>query len=301
MTTPPDDLTFALRDGQVLTAIGMGRHAGYTYSGPCAAWAYKCLDLSKARRVFVLGPSHTYALSGCALTTFAEFETPCGNLTVDEATIEELRVTGLFTDQPRNKDVAEHSLEMHLPYLVKRLQQTHGDEPGRWPTVVPILVGSNNRQNEKKYGQVLLPYLRDPENAFIVSSDFCHWGDNFGYYAYYAKRDGGQVLSFQADRQHNVAKDGPISESIDKLDGLAIDAVETGIHDKFVDTLKETHNTVCGRHPIGVMMAALEALGNEGGLKEGMGKFKKVQYARSTDLTKANGSSVSYVSFYALL
>jgi MEMO1 family protein len=23
-------------------------HAGYAYSGPCAAWAYKCLDLSKA-------------------------------------------------------------------------------------------------------------------------------------------------------------------------------------------------------------------------------------------------------------
>ena len=23
-------------------------HAGYMYSGPCAAWAYKCLDLSKA-------------------------------------------------------------------------------------------------------------------------------------------------------------------------------------------------------------------------------------------------------------
>jgi MEMO1 family protein len=25
-----------------------GSHAGYAYSGPCAAWAYKALDLSKA-------------------------------------------------------------------------------------------------------------------------------------------------------------------------------------------------------------------------------------------------------------
>ncbi|KAM5442876.1 hypothetical protein MferCBS31731_002262 [Microsporum ferrugineum] len=24
------------------------RHAGYSYSGPCAAFAYKCLDLTKA-------------------------------------------------------------------------------------------------------------------------------------------------------------------------------------------------------------------------------------------------------------
>lgn len=181
---------------------------------------------------------------------------------------------------------------------MKRLQQTHGDAQDKWPTVVPILVGSTNRQAERKFGDVLLPYLRDPENAFIVSSDFCHWGDNFGYYAYYA---GGDKLGFNADRKHDLAKDGPICKSIDKLDGLAIEAVESGVHDKFGDVLKETQNTVCGRHPIGVMMAALEALGKEGGLGDGKGRFKKVQYARSTDLDDADGSSVSYVSFYALL
>jgi AmmeMemoRadiSam system protein B len=216
--------------------------------------------------------------------------------------LNELRETGLFSSQPRNKDVAEHSLEMHLPYLVKRLQQTHGDAHDKWPTIVPILVGSNNRQAEKKFGDVLVPYLKDPENAFIVSSDFCHWGDNFSYYAYYAKKAGGEeVLSFKADRKHNVATDGPISKSVDKLDGLAIEAVETGDHEKFVDNLKETQNTVCGRHPIGVMMAALEGLGEEVGLEDGKGRFKKVQYARSADLVEADGSSVSYVSFYAVL
>ncbi|OIW28180.1 UPF0103-domain-containing protein [Coniochaeta ligniaria NRRL 30616] len=276
-------------------------HAGYRYSGPCAAWAYKCLDLSTAKRVFILGPSHTYGLSGCALTTYAEFETPCGNLTVDQATLDELRETNNFSDQPRGKDVAEHSIEMHLPYLVKRLEQTFGDDDSKWPTVVPILVGSNNARAEKKFGDVLVPYLTDPENAFIISSDFCHWGDNFDYYAYYANRGGREELSFHADHQHKVDTDGPISKSIDKLDGLAIAAVETGVHDKFVDNLRETKNTVCGRHPIGVMMAALEALREAVGLPDDKGKFKKVQYARSTDLVDADGSSVSYVSLYAVL
>jgi MEMO1 family protein len=28
-------------------------HAGFTYSGRCAAWAYKCLDLSKAYGCFL--------------------------------------------------------------------------------------------------------------------------------------------------------------------------------------------------------------------------------------------------------
>jgi AmmeMemoRadiSam system protein B len=191
---------------------------------------------------------------------------------------------------------------MHLPYLVKRVQQTFGDDDkSKWPTVVPILVGSNNGRAEKKYGDVLVPYLKDPENAFIISSDFCHWGDNFGYYAYYAKRGGKEELSFHGDHQHKVDVDGPISKSVDKLDGLAIAAVETGVHDSFVDNLRETKNTVCGRHPIGVMMAALEALRNERGLSDDKGKFKKVQYARSTDLVDADGSSVSYVSFYAVV
>lgn len=249
----------------------------------------------------MLGPSHTYGLSGCALTTYAEFETPCGNLTVDQAILDELRKTGQFADQPRGKDVSEHSIEMHLPYLVKRLQQTFGDDHSRWPTVVPILVGSNNASAEKKYGDLLVPYLKDPENVFIISSDFCHWGDNFGYYAYYTKRGGNDELSFHADHHHKVDVDGPISRSIDKLDGLAIEAVETGEHDKFVENLAATKNTVCGRHPIGVMMAALEALRKEGGLPNDKGRFKKVQYARSTDLVDADGSSVSYVSFYAVV
>lgn len=33
-------------------------HAGYAYSGPCAAYAYHQIDPTKVDRVFILGPSH---------------------------------------------------------------------------------------------------------------------------------------------------------------------------------------------------------------------------------------------------
>ena len=102
-------------------------HAGYSYSGPCAAWAYKALDLRSAKRVFILGPSHTYYLRGCALTSFDKYETPFGDLVVDNATTSELRQTNRFSEMPKRSDVSEHSLEMHLPYLRKRLEQTFGD------------------------------------------------------------------------------------------------------------------------------------------------------------------------------
>ncbi len=34
---------------------------------------------------------------------------------------------------------------------------------------------------EAKYGAILGPYLDDPSNCFVVSSDFCHWGTRFSY------------------------------------------------------------------------------------------------------------------------
>ncbi len=41
--------------------------------------------------------------------------------------------------------------------------------------LVPILVGSTTEVKERMYGGLLAKYLEDPENLFIISSDFCHW------------------------------------------------------------------------------------------------------------------------------
>ena len=82
--------------------LGRYRHAGYSYSGPAAAWAYKSIDTSNmfvhfvfpclrnvwvdegfSKRIFILGPSHHYYLQGCALSKCTEYETPVGNLPID--------------------------------------------------------------------------------------------------------------------------------------------------------------------------------------------------------------------------
>lgn len=47
--------------------------------------------------------------------------------------------------------------------------------------LVPILVGATSDKSEAEYGQLLAPYLADPTNIFVVSSDFCHWGSRFQY------------------------------------------------------------------------------------------------------------------------
>lgn len=51
-------------------------------------------------------------------------------------------------------------------------------------TIVPILVGSLSTDREAQYGQLLSKYLADPHNLFVISSDFCHWGQRFRYTYY---------------------------------------------------------------------------------------------------------------------
>ncbi|MCJ1336947.1 hypothetical protein MMC09_002225 [Bachmanniomyces sp. S44760] len=275
-------------------------HAGYSYSGPAAAWAYKTLDLSKAKRVFLLGPSHHMYLSGCALSQCSHYSTPLGELTLDSATIEELHSTGKFEKLAQSADEDEHSLEMHLPYIYKALTDSFPDE-AILPKLIPILVGSTNATRECDYGAILAPYLADPSSLFVVSSDFCHWGSRFNY-TYYLPSSANNVADGQNLRRTDKTPKSPeIHESIARLDKSAMDAIESGGHDAFLANLRDTSNTVCGRHPIGVVMAALEVLQKQGKISDGRGRFKFVRYERSSDCMKAQDSSVSYASAFALL
>ncbi|PHH70654.1 hypothetical protein CDD80_5872 [Ophiocordyceps camponoti-rufipedis] len=269
-------------------------HAGYDYSGKCAAWAYSCLDLSGIKRVFLLGPSHTLALSGCAVSTFDKYATPFGDLRVDRETVQRIKAAGHMQDMPQRNEVREHSLEMHLPFLYKSCQRALGS-PDNFPTIVPIIVGDNDLEEEGDVGKLLLPYLEDASNAFIISSDFCHWGSNYSYTVYSADASLAKLTTLSA---YDAAPVGPpIHESIGWLDKAAMDAVESGKHAAFVANLQRTRNTVCGRHPIGVAMAALELLA-KGGSKH---RFRVVRYERSSEVTQPDDMSVSYVSAYAVL
>ncbi|KAF4990951.1 hypothetical protein FGRMN_8142 [Fusarium graminum] len=288
-------------DGVPLPVAGarvvIAPHAGYDYSGSCAAWAYKTLDLSRAKRVFVLGPSHTYYLEGCATSTFGKYSTPFGDLVVDQPILEEIKNAAEMEEIPRRGEVSEHSLEMHMPYLYLRCEETFGS-PDKFPKIVPMLIGNNEGPEEKLYGKVLLPYLQDPENAFIVSSDFCHWGKNFSYLVYSPSSSPSDLTKLRPSDP--APKGPPIHETIRAIDEAAMDAVKSGVHDNFLATLRQTRNTVCGRHPIGVMMAALELLRKQAEYKD-KGWFSIMKYDRSNLVEEPRDMSVSYVSAFAVL
>lgn len=201
--------------------------------------------------------------------------------------------------------------------------------------IVPIMVGAVARDVEKTFGVVLAPYLADPENAFVVSTDFCHWyvlifliffllprfnffiyiyiyrGTRFDYTHYYPvlPAPASAVFPTHLKLGPRVAppRGGPaIWESIAALDKQGMVAVTSASHDTFVDYLAKTRNTVCGRHPIGVVMAAIEAVAQE---EEGEGEeegkavaaFRWVRYEQSSEVVDVRESSVSYAAAYCVL
>jgi AmmeMemoRadiSam system protein B len=138
-------------------------HAGFSYSGPIAAFAYKNMDLRGINKIFVLGPSHHFYLRGCALTGCSQYQTPCGNLQIDLAMNEELLAMGIFEENMSLAvDQDEHSIEMQLPYLALAIAAT-----GRPITIVPILIGALDASTEALYGRCAHLFAA---SSFIVYS-----------------------------------------------------------------------------------------------------------------------------------
>ena len=65
-------------------------------------------------------------------------------------------------------------------------------------------------------------------------------------------------------------------------------------HAKFSAYLERTRNTICGRHPIGVLLGALAALEEKGHTST----MKWVRYEQSSQCLTIRDSSVSYASAY---
>ncbi|PIA18378.1 UPF0103-domain-containing protein [Coemansia reversa NRRL 1564] len=268
----------------------IGPHAGFSYSGPNAAYGYQCINTENIKRVFLLGPSHHAYLEKCALSRCTEYETPLGNIQVDREMLDELQSKGDWDLMSLKVDEDEHSLEMHLPYIYKVFEQ-HINEI----KLVPILVGNLRFGKEHKYGEILAPYLADKQNFFVISSDFCHWGSRFGYTLYKESDNSRAVmLSRRSDRPAGV----PVWQSIERLDFAGMEAIAHIDHARFKQYLDETENTICGRHPIGVLLAAVNALYPIGEQGSESPRLRFVKYDQSNRVESVSGSSVSYASAY---
>lgn len=139
-------------------------HAGYVYSGPIAATAYRLIsEASRAvTRVVLIGPAHRVPLSGMAFPSVDAFVTPGGTVPLDRKAIDDaLNLPGTVVSDEAHD--LEHCLEVQLPFLEAAL----GDFE-----LVPFLVGQCPPQ---ELARVLEALWGGEETLIVVSSDLSHY------------------------------------------------------------------------------------------------------------------------------
>ncbi|KAI9256001.1 memo-like protein-domain-containing protein [Sporodiniella umbellata] len=279
-----------MREGGIATPMKnikaiIAPHAGLSYSGPTAAYAYQCFETENINRIFILGPSHVSATQECLLSKCSSYETYLGDLSLDTKVVQELEKTGLFSYAREDVEVEEHSIEMHLPFVSKVFKNKLDSVK-----IVPVIVGHLSDRKKKAYGEVFAPYLEDPNTLFVISSDFCHWGKRFRYTHYSQDGQRENAIYLKESNVHKINR--PIYESIQGLDQCGIEAIESLDLNRFDAYLEDTENTICGRNPICVLLACLQEL------KDWKVSAKCLKYAQSSKCRDISDSSVSYASIF---
>jgi len=258
-------------------------HAGYSYSGKAAAFSYLALkeavQMGEIEAIVVLHPSHHVRLNGCAISGASELETPLLNLPVADKLRKELLAPGHFTLMEQQVDENEHSGEMQYPFMAKILldtQQTNNIE------ILPVMVGAMDKTQEEFFGKLLALFLARTSIFTVVSSDFCHWGKRFGYYPPHDRDYRSYVGRPAADKEE-------IFRYIENLDRLGMNEIELQNPGAFVEYLKLSKNTICGRHPIAVWLYAIKE--NKETKTECL-EIEFVKYYQSSQVKNIHDSSV---------
>ncbi len=211
-------------------------HAGYYYSGLCAATAYQALfDKNEAgkspekntaiKRVIILSPAHKVFLNGVAVPVYTEYKTVFGTVPVDHQAMHTIKKDKRFQVMPE-AHAHEHAIEMQLPFLQKTIADF---------TIVPLIVGHVNK-NDLYQVATTLKEIIDPTTLVVVSSDFVHYGPDFSYTIF----------------------DSHLSDCVRRLDSLALRPIASHSVAGFCEALKKTGATVCGQEPIKVLLALQE-------------------------------------------
>lgn len=139
-------------------------HAGYLFSGPIAASAFRpwVEEPRSIRRIVLLGPSHYVDFPGIAFPRATGFATPLGTARIDSDAVEELRSLRLIHEfHPAHEE--EHCLEVELPFLQQMIPDF---------TIVPLVIGETTDEEVREVVDVL---WGGDETRFVLSSDLSHY------------------------------------------------------------------------------------------------------------------------------
>ena len=228
-------------------------HAGYQFSGQTAAFGLKTTD-KKYKRIVIIGPSHRVPMEEVlSVPRVTHYETPLGEIPLDVEFIDRLLKYSVFQNIPQTHK-HEHSVQIEMPLLQYRQQNFN---------LVPIVAGRCSLETITKAGAILKS-LVDDETLVIASSDFVHYGRNYGY------------VPFTQN----------IPEQIKKLDMEAYEHIARLDSKGFLEYKRRTGATICGYVPVAILLSMLDK----------PIEAKLTNYATSGELTGDFSNSVSYLS-----
>ena len=177
--------------------------------------------------------------------------------------------SNLFTTLSSDDDLKEHSLEMHFPFIYKLFKASNFN-------LIPLQVGQFSdpikRSEAAKIIVESIPNIGASDTFFIVSSDFCHYGERFHY-----------VPKFSSSKFS-------LNENISIMDKKGLNALNNiNPINAFTDYLKITENTICGKEAILLLLEIFNQM-------KFKGKWRVIDYAQSNSLVSDKDSSVSYLA-----
>jgi AmmeMemoRadiSam system protein B len=154
-----------LPDGRVVSLVAP--HAGHTYSGGVAAYAYRLVQGGRYDVVAIVAPNHRIADYATYLVAdYAAYWTPLGEVPVAEELVTMLDER-LGLSRVRRDD--EHSLEIQLPFLQVALE---GDF-----RLLPVMLNTRSSDACVALGKTLADLLRGRDALLVASTDLSHFYD----------------------------------------------------------------------------------------------------------------------------
>ena len=201
---------------------GLVPHAGYVYSGPCAAHFYTLLDTS-IRRVILFGVNHQARGHRAALSPADFWQTPLGTVRIDQDLNYLLQDAVRFLKQDEAAHAREHSIEVQLPFL----QRSLGDF-----SLVPISLAHISLEECIELGTAVADLLRKN------------------------KQPGSRtVMMASSDLNHYLSP-----KETDELDGIALEQVRALNACALIEAAERENITMCGLLPMAVLLFAANLL-----------------------------------------
>jgi AmmeMemoRadiSam system protein B len=145
-------------------------HAGHTYSGPVAGYAFATVRGRSPDLVAVIAPMHHPYQELLITTAHDAYSTPLGDIPVDKDALNELDAilkSELMFGLSAVENDPEHSLEIELPFLQRALAS-------QWK-LFPVMVRVREASISERLGKAIANVLHDKNFVLVASTDLSHF------------------------------------------------------------------------------------------------------------------------------